>query len=152
MKTNHLIAAAASALLAAACSQDETAQLDANGGDNSRQSGETTSSAQAGPVFFFGTVRRLPESGAWVVRTAGGTQYQPTELPLEFQVDGMAVDVKAQKLDTVMTKDAPGQAIDIVEIRRRGGQPLEAPPEPRDSPPVLDENPPDPAEDPPSGG
>ncbi len=119
MKTKYLPAAAALVLLAAGCSQDEASQLDPNGNENS---GQRSEAAPAGPVWFFGTVHRLPENGgAWVVRTAGGTQYQPTDLPEEFQVDGLAVDVKAQKLETVMTKEAPGQAIDIVEIRRRGG-------------------------------
>ena len=110
---------AAIALLAAACSNDEP-QMAANDSDD--PDGSAARQEQAGPVFFFGTVQRLPDNGGvWVVRTAGGKQYQPVQLPAEFQVDGMAVEVQALKRDQAMTQDTLGQTIDIVEIRRGGG-------------------------------
>ena len=119
MKTRYFSAAAALVLFAAGCSQDEGSQWETNAGENPAAAEST---APAGPVWFFGTVHRLPENGGvWVVRTAGGTQYQPKALPEEFQVDGIAVEVKAQKHEEVLAKDTLGQSIDIVEIRRKGG-------------------------------
>ena len=110
---------AALALLAAACTTDEP-QMAANDSDNP-DGPAATQNMQPGPVFFIGTVHLVPDNGGvWVVRTAGGKQYQPIQLPMDFQVDGLAVEVQALKNDDEMTNDALGQAIDIVEIRRRG--------------------------------
>lgn len=116
MKT--IYPAIALALLTAACSQDEASQLEPNAGGNSNQS---ATSAQPLPVWFLGTVHRIPDSGAWVVRTAGGTQYQPIGLPEEFQVEGLAVEVEARKHGKAVTNETLGGTIDIVQIRKRGG-------------------------------
>lgn len=117
MKSRFLTAAAALAMLAA-CSNDEP-QMAANDSDDPEG---TAASNEAGPVFFFGSVHKLPDNGGvWVVRTAAGKQYQPIQLPAEFQVDGMAVEVQALKHDDVLTRDTLGQKIDIIEIRRGGG-------------------------------
>ena len=119
MKTNFSIAAATLALLTAACSTDES-QLGSNIADDPNQPAEA-STAPAGPAWFFGTVHKVADNGGvWVIRTVSGKQYQPTTpLPEEFQVEGLAVEVEARKHDQVMTKDTLGQAIDIVEIRKR---------------------------------
>ena len=114
------IAVSTIALLAAACSTDEP-QMAANDGDDPAGVAAARGE-QPGPVFFFGTVHNIPDNGGvWVVRTAGGRQYQPIQLPAEFQVDGLAVEVQALKHDAVVTQDTLGQKIDIVEIRRQGG-------------------------------
>ena len=119
MKNKFPIAAAALALLTAACSTDES-QLSSNMGEDPNQNGEA-STAPAGPAWFFGTIHQVPpNSGVWVIRTAGGMQYQPNALPAEFQVEGMAVEVEARKHNQVMTKDTLGQQIDIVKIRKQG--------------------------------
>lgn len=105
------------ALLAAACSTDER-QMAARDSDHPGGPAATRNE-QAGPVFFFGTVHHLAENGgAWVVRTAGGRQYQPIQLPAEFQVDGLAVEVQALKHDNLVTGDTLGPTIDIIEIRK----------------------------------
>ena len=112
--------AVAFALLVVGCSQDEATQFEPNSGENPGQSAEASRPALPLPVWFFGTVHRVPENGGvWLIRTAGGTQYQPSALPEEFQVDGLAVEIEARKHDTVMAKDTLGQEIDIVEIRKR---------------------------------
>ena len=117
MKNKFPIAAAALALLIAACSTDES-QLGSNIGDDSNAEAST---APAGPVWFIGTVHHLPDNGGvWVVRTASGRQYQPNGLPQEFQVEGLAVEVEARAHEKVITKDTLGQEIDIVEIRKQG--------------------------------
>jgi hypothetical protein len=69
-----------------------------------------------------GTIHRLAEEGGvYVIRTTDGTQYRPEELPPDFRVEGLAVAAEALLHDDVMTKDQPGQAIDLVEIRKTGG-------------------------------
>lgn len=111
------LSAAMLALLAAACGTDEP-QMAANDSDD--PDGRAARGEQAGPVFFFGTVHHLPQDGGtWVVRTAGGTQYQPIQLPAEFQVDGIAVEVQALKHDGAAAQDTLGPTIDIIEIRKR---------------------------------
>ena len=117
MKKNVLTAAAALVLLAAGCSTDEP-QMASNDSDDPEQT--TSARVQAGPVWFFGTVHKVPDNGGvWIVRTVSGTQYQPTSLPEEYQVEGLDVEVHAQKHDQVMTKDTIGQGIDIVDIEKR---------------------------------
>ena len=59
------------------------------------------------------------EGGIYVIRAADGTEYRPKELPAEYRVEGMAVDVKALLNDDVATKDMVGQPIDLLEIVRR---------------------------------
>lgn len=69
-----------------------------------------------------GTVHHLDlEGGVYVIRTADGTQYRPIELPEEFRVDGLAVEVNARRRDDVMTVDMAGQAIELLDIRKRAG-------------------------------
>jgi len=161
MKTRYSVVAVA--LLAIGCSQDEGSQLEPDGSGHAAQAGEGPAAMLPLPVWFFGTVHHVPENGGvWVIRTAGGTQYQPRGLPLEFQVEGMAVEVEARKHDKVATKDKLGQTIDIVEIRKQGGglereyppAPSERSAAPSGGPPAPAANPPAPAESPPppSGG
>lgn len=120
MKT--IYPAIALALLTAACSQDEASQLEPNASANSGQSADTTAASQPLPVWFLGTVHHVPDNGGvWVVRTAGGTQYQPIGLPEEFQVEGLAVEVEARKHGKAVTNETLGGTIDIVQIRKRGG-------------------------------
>ena len=72
------------------------------------------------PLVFAGTIHRIDaEGGIYVIRAADGTEYRPKELPAEYRVEGMAVDVKAQLNDDVATKDMVGQPIDLLEIVRR---------------------------------
>lgn len=117
MKKKFLTAAAALTLLAAGCSTDEP-QMASHDSDDPDPTAHAR--VQAGPVWFFGSIHKIPDNGGvWVVRTVSGTQYQPTSLPAEYQVEGLDVEVHAQKHEQVMTKDTIGQTIDIVEIEKR---------------------------------
>jgi hypothetical protein len=71
-------------------------------------------------VRITGTVHRLDlEGGVYVIRTDDGTQYRPIELPEEFRVEGLAVEVEAKRRDDVLTVDMAGQAIELLDIRKR---------------------------------
>lgn len=75
-------------------------------------------------ISFAGTVHHLDiEGGVYVIRTADGTQYKPVELPEEYQVDGLPVDVKARRRDKVISTDMAGQAIELIEIDKRASGP-----------------------------
>jgi hypothetical protein len=55
----------------------------------------------------------------YVIRTEDGAQYRPIELPEEFRVDGLAVEASAKRRDDVLTVDMAGQAIELLDIRKR---------------------------------
>jgi hypothetical protein len=75
-------------------------------------------------ISISGTVHHLDiEGGVYVIRTADGTQYKPVELPEEYQVDGLPVDVKARRRDNVISTDMAGQAIELIEIDKRATGP-----------------------------
>lgn len=117
-----ICALAAASLIAAlgACSPDGSPRRGPVVAENPVKPSEAIRPAERKSVEFSGTVHHLPvEGGVYVIRTADGTQYRPSELPEEYRVEGLAVDVKALQHDDVLTKDMAGQAIDLVEIRRR---------------------------------
>ena len=102
------------------CSPDGSPRRGPVVAENPVKPSEAIRPAERIPVEFPGTVHHLPvEGGVYVIRTADGTQYRPNELPEEYRVEGLAVDVKGLRHDDVLTKDMAGQAIDLVEIRRR---------------------------------
>ena len=75
------------------------------------------------PIRIVGTVRHLAvEGGVYVIRTADGTQYRPVDLPSNFRVEGLEVEVRALRHDDVLTKDMAGQTIEILEIGRRAAE------------------------------
>ena len=74
-------------------------------------------------IHIAGTVEKLDvEGGVYVIRAEDGTQYRPIELPEEFRVEGVAVDVDAKRRDDVLTKDMVGQSIELLDIRRRAAE------------------------------
>jgi hypothetical protein len=102
------------------CSPDGSPRRGPVVAENPAEASEAVRPAQREPVEFSGTIHHLPvEGGVYVIRTENGTQYRPNELPEEYRVEGLAVDVKALKHDDVLTRDMAGQTVDLVEIRRR---------------------------------
>ena len=78
-------------------------------------------SAEGGPVLSLsGTVRHMDlEGGLYVIRDADGTNYNPTNLPEAFRMDGLAVEAAAQARDDLMSIGMVGPMVDIVRIRER---------------------------------
>jgi heat shock protein HslJ len=74
-----------------------------------------------GPVLrLSGTVRHMDlEGGLYVIRDAEGTNYNPTNLPEAFRIDGLAVEAAAQARDDLMSIGMVGPMVDIVRIRER---------------------------------
>lgn len=71
-------------------------------------------------INIVGRVHHLDlEGGVYVIRTGDGAQYRPIELPEEFRVDGLEVEASAKRRDDVMTVDMAGQAIELLDIRKR---------------------------------
>jgi hypothetical protein len=111
---------AALALAAAACSPDGAPRRGPVTSENPAQPAEAIRPADREPVQFTGTIHHVPlEGGVYVIRTADGTQYRPSELPEEYRVEGLAVEVKGFRHDDVLTKDMAGQEVDLIEIRRQ---------------------------------
>jgi hypothetical protein len=56
-----------------------------------------------------------------VIRDAGGTQYNPTNLPEPFQVDGKAVEAEARRRDDMASIGMVGPIVELIRIRERAG-------------------------------
>ena len=123
MKPTRSCCALAAALLVPVligCSPDGSPRRGPVVAENPAEPSEAVRPAKREPVEFSGTIHHLPaEGGVYVIRTEGGTQYRPNQLPEDYRVEGLAVDVKALKHDDVLTRDMAGQTVDLVEIRRR---------------------------------
>jgi heat shock protein HslJ len=74
-----------------------------------------------GPVTtIFGVIRHLDvEGGLFVIQDAGGTNYNPTNLPGAFREAGKAVEAEARERDDIMSIGMVGSVIDLVRIRER---------------------------------
>lgn len=89
-------------------------------------------SSTASTLRIAGTVHHLDlEGGLFVIRDAGGTQYNPLNLPDAYQIDGVAVDVEARRRDDTASIGMVGPMIEILRIRKRAGiatEPADEPP------------------------
>ena len=69
-----------------------------------------------------GTVRHLDlEGGVYVIEDAGGTKYNPMNLPDRFRVDGKAVEAEGRRRDDVMSVSMVGPMVELLRIRERAG-------------------------------
>jgi heat shock protein HslJ len=83
---------------------------------------ETEAAGNAPVIQLSGTVRHLDlEGGLFVIRDAGGTQYNPTNLPESFQVDGNAVEAEARRRDDMASIGMVGPMVELIRIRERSG-------------------------------
>ncbi len=77
----------------------------------------------AGPgsnVQITGSVHHLDlEGGLYVIRDADGVNYNPTNLPEGFRVEGMAVVAHARRRDDLSSIGMVGPIVDLVRIRVR---------------------------------
>ena len=74
-----------------------------------------------GPVTtILGVVRHLDlEGGLFVIQDAGGTNYNPTNLPGAFREDGKVVEAEARQRNDVASIGMVGPVIDVLRIRER---------------------------------
>jgi heat shock protein HslJ len=103
------------------------------GGGAARESNpweELGSGEQSGPVFHLGgTVRHVElEGGLFVIDAADGTRYVPTNLPKDYQVDGLAMEAEARRRDDMASIAMVAPLIELVRIRKAAaGAPSGAP-------------------------
>ncbi len=71
-------------------------------------------------VTILGTVRHLDlEGGLYVISSVEGTNYNPTNLPAAFRVDGRAVEAEGYQRDDMASIAMVGPIVDIVRVRDR---------------------------------
>lgn len=78
----------------------------------------TSTEGRGDPITIKGTVRHSElEGGFYYIEAADGTKYSPTNLPEEFQKDGIAVEVEARVRNDMMGVNQVGPIVDIVRIK-----------------------------------
>jgi heat shock protein HslJ len=83
---------------------------------------ETEAGSDAPVMQLRGTVRHLGlEGGVFVIRDDAGTQYNPTNLPQSFRVDGKAVEAEARRRDDMASIGMVGPMVELIRIRERAG-------------------------------
>jgi heat shock protein HslJ len=83
---------------------------------------KTEAAGDARVIRLSGTVRHLDlEGGIFVIRDAAGTQYNPTNLPESFRVDGKAVEAEARRRDDMASIGMVGPIVELIRIRERTG-------------------------------
>jgi hypothetical protein len=71
-------------------------------------------------VHVTGIVSHLDlEGGFFAIKGDDGTTYDPTNLPAEFQKDGLAVEAEVRRRDDMAGIHQAGPIVDIVRIRAR---------------------------------
>src|SRR3954451_1808272 len=100
------------ALLLAACAS--------GAGRESNPWEELGKGEQAGPVFHLGgTVRHVElEGGLYVIDAADGTRYVPTNLPADYQKDGLALEAEARRRDDMASIAMVAPLVELVRIRK----------------------------------
>jgi heat shock protein HslJ len=93
------------------------------GGGAARESNpweELGSGEQSGPVFHLGgTVRHVElEGGLFVIDAADGTRYVPTNLPPDYQIDGLALEAEARRRDDMASIAMVAPLVELVRIRK----------------------------------
>jgi heat shock protein HslJ len=75
---------------------------------------------QSGPVFHLGgTVRHVElEGGLFVIDAADGTRYVPTNLPADYQLDGLALEAEARRRDDMASIAMVAPLVELVRIRK----------------------------------
>jgi len=100
----------------------QTANATTKAGDSGWTEPPAAGTSATSELRIAGTVHHLAlEGGLFVIRDAGGTQYNPLNLPAAYQVDGLAVDVEARRRDDTASIGMVGPMIEILRIRKRAG-------------------------------
>lgn len=76
--------------------------------------------ADATAIQLVGTVHHMdPEGGLYVIRGTDGTNYNRTNLPEAFRLDGTPVEAEARRRDDMASIGMVGPLVEIIRIRRR---------------------------------
>ncbi|HZM27250.1 MAG TPA: hypothetical protein VFB89_07825 [Gemmatimonadales bacterium] len=71
-------------------------------------------------IYVTGVVHHVDvEGGFYVIRGEDGVTYDPTNLPQEFQKDGLSVEADVRKRDDAVGTHMTGTIVDLVRIRKR---------------------------------
>ena len=71
-------------------------------------------------IHIVGTIRRVElEGGFFAIQGDDGVTYDPTNLPAQFQKDGLAVEADARRRDDRAGIHMTGPIVDLVRIRLR---------------------------------
>jgi hypothetical protein len=71
-------------------------------------------------ITIVGVVHRSPlEGGFYVIRGSDGVTYDPTNLPSEFQKDGLAVEAVARRRTKMLGIHQVGPIVELERIRAR---------------------------------
>ena len=75
---------------------------------------------ESGPVFHLGgTVRHVElEGGLFVIDAADGTRYVPTNLPADYQLDGLALEAEARRRDDMASIAMVAPLVELVRVRK----------------------------------
>jgi heat shock protein HslJ len=75
---------------------------------------------QSGPVFHLGgTVRHVDlEGGLFVIDAADGTRYVPTNLPPDYQIDGLALEAEARRRDDMASIAMVAPLVELLRVRK----------------------------------
>jgi hypothetical protein len=81
----------------------------------------TPAAEQVGPrIRLTGVVRRSElEGGFYAIHGEDGVTYDPTNLPPEFQEDGLRVEAEARRRDDMAGIHQAGPIVQLERIRRR---------------------------------
>jgi hypothetical protein len=81
----------------------------------------TPAGEQVGPkIHITGVVRRSEiEGGFYAIHGADGVTYDPTNLPQDFQKDGLPVEAEARRRDDMAGIHQVGPIVQLERIRRR---------------------------------
>lgn len=81
----------------------------------------STAEATGEKFTFSGTVRHSELEGGfyYIEGPPDGTKYNPTNLPTDFQKEGLAVEVEARKRNDMVGIHQAGPIIDVERIRVR---------------------------------
>jgi hypothetical protein len=77
-------------------------------------------SVSAPTMRIVGTVSYVDmEGGMFIIRDAGGVQYNPINLPDSFKTDKMAVEADVRQRDDLVSTAMVGPMIELLRIRAR---------------------------------
>lgn len=61
------------------------------------------------------------EGGCWRIHGNNGVNYEPTNLPKDFQEDGLAVRFTAKEREDLVSTCQVGRIIELIRIKRLSG-------------------------------